>query len=333
MTTNSLSTPSAPSGPSGRTSAPPPSPRAKPHTLRSRLQLALKGEKSLAYLLVIPAFLLVGFFAVYPFVIALWNSFSSVDLFTGQRTFVGLDNFIAVVQDPFVLAATWRSVLWTVSNMVLQVIVGVLVAMLLNVTLRGQRFARTLVLVPYMVPAIVAALIFQYMFNDVTGVVNYLMQSTGLIDDPLGWLSNPDLIMTTVVLVNVWKYSPFFTIIVLARLQSVPKDLYEAVSIDGGSWYHRFTTVTLPSIIPVVLAGSLFRTIWTAYDFDIPYLLTGGGGPSGSAITVPLAIRSLAFEAQEYGQASALAIYASLLLALLAAYYLWQMRKSDRRMG
>ncbi|MGO3211460.1 MAG: carbohydrate ABC transporter permease, partial [Brachybacterium sp.] len=184
MTTNSLSTPSAPSGPSGRTSAPPPSPRAKPHTLRSRLQLALKGEKSLAYLLVIPAFLLVGFFAVYPFVIALWNSFSSVDLFTGQRTFVGLDNFIAVVQDPFVLAATWRSVLWTVSNMVLQVIVGVLVAMLLNVNLRGQRFARTLVLVPYMVPAIVAALIFQYMFNDVTGVVNYLMQSTGLIDDP-----------------------------------------------------------------------------------------------------------------------------------------------------
>lgn len=330
MTTNSL-TP-AQDAP-GSTPAPPSSPRSKPHTVGSRLRAAFKGDKSLAYVLVVPAFLLVGFFAVYPFVIALWNSFSYVDLFTGERTFVGLDNFIAVITDPFVHAATWRSVVWTVSNMVLQVMVGVLVAMLLNLNLRGQRFARTLVLVPYMVPAIVAALIFQYMFNDVTGVVNYMMQTAGLIDQPLGWLSNPNLIMTTIVIVNVWKYSPFFTIIVLARLQSIPHDLYEAVSIDGGSWYHRFTTVTLPSIIPVVLAGSLFRTIWTAYDFDIPFLLSGGGGPSGSAITAPLAIRSLAFEQQQYGQASALAIYASLLLALLAAYYLWQMRKSDKRMG
>jgi ABC-type sugar transport system permease subunit len=319
-------------GPSGGT-APSEAPRSKPHTARSRLRTALSGEKALAHALMIPAFVLVGFFAVYPFVIALWNSFSYVDLYTGARTFVGLENFATVISDPFVLSATWRSVVWTVSNMVLQVIVGVLVAMLLNVNLRGQRVARTLVLVPYMVPAIVAALIFQYMFNDVTGVVNYGLQSIGLIDGPLGWLSDPDLIMITIVLVNVWKYAPFFTIIVLARLQSIPNDLYEAVSIDGGSWYRKFTTVTLPSIIPVVLAGSLFRTIWTAYDFDIPFLLSGGGGPSGSAITVPLAIRSLAVEQQQYGQASALAIYASLLLALLAAYYLWQMRKSHQRMG
>lgn len=305
-------------------------PAPKKHTLASRLRHALSGDRTLAYLLVIPAFVLVAFFAVYPFAIALWNSFSYVDLYTGERTFVGLDNFVAVLTDPFVLAATWRSVVWTVSNMVLQVIVGVVVAMLLNVNLRGQRFARTLVLIPYMVPAIVAALIFQYMFNDVTGVVNWAAQATGLIDRPLGWLSDPDLIMITIVLVNVWKYSPFFTIIVLARLQSIPHDLYEAVSIDGGSWWHRFTTVTLPSIIPVVLAGSLFRTIWTAYDFDIPFLLSGGGGPSGSAITMPLAIRSLAFEQQQYGEASALAICASLLLAVLAAYYLWGMRKSAR---
>lgn len=295
-----------------------------------RLPRWLTSDKSFAYFLTIPAFILVAFFAVYPFVIALWNSISYVDLYTGERTFVGLGNFISILTDPFVHAATWRSVVWTASNMVLQVVVGIVVAMLLNINLRGQRIARALVLIPYMVPAIVAALIFQYMFNDVTGVVNWAIQTIGLIDQPLGWLSDPDLIMITIVLVNVWKYSPFFTIIVLARLQSIPHDLYEAVSIDGGSWWHRFTTVTLPAIIPVVLAGSLFRTIWTAYDFDIPFLLSGGGGPSGSAITAPLAIRSLAFEQREYGEASALAICASLLLAILAAYYLWGMRKSAR---
>lgn len=290
----------------------------------------LLGDRGLAYLLVVPAFVLVTFFAVYPFVIALWNSVSYVDLYTGQRTFIGLENFRAILQDPYVLNATWRSVIWTISNMVLQVAVGVAVAMLLNLNLRGQRVARTLVLIPYMVPAIVAAIIFQFMFNDVTGVVNWALQAIGLLNQPLGWLSNPDLVMVTIVLVNVWKYSPFFTIIVLARLQSIPHDLYEAVSIDGGGWYRRFMTVTVPSIVPVVLAGSLFRTIWTAYDFDIPFLLSGGGGPSGSAITVPLAIRGLAFEQQEYGQASALAICASALLAIIAVYYIRGMRKSAR---
>lgn len=299
----------------------------------SRCLRALRSERVFSYILVVPAFILVGFFAVYPFAIAVWNSISYVDLYTGRRTFVGFSNFTATITDPFVLKATWRSVVWTVSNMILQILIGITVAMFLNLPLRGRRVARTLVLIPYMVPAIVAALIFQYMFNDVTGVVNYLLQVIGLLDQPLGWLSNPDLIMTTIVLVNVWKYSPFFTIIVLARLQSIPQDLYEAVSIDGGNWWHRFTTVTFPSIIPVVLAGSLFRTIWTAYDFDIPFLLSGGGGPSGSAITMPLAIRSLAFEQQQYGQASALAIYASLLLAVIAVYYLWQMRKSHQSMG
>ncbi len=307
----------------------------KPHirrdnSLTGRLKQAFGHDKGLAYVLTLPALILIGFFAVYPFVIALWNSVSYVDLLTGERTFVGLDNFVAVLTDPFVHAATWRSVVWTASNMILQVIVGVVVAMLLNLNLRGQRVARALVLIPYMVPAIVAALIFQYMFNDVTGVVNWIVQSLGLINQPLGWLSDPDLIMITIVLVNVWKYSPFFTIIVLARLQSVPHDLYEAVSIDGGSWWHRFTAVTLPSIVPVVLAGALFRTIWTAYDFDIPFLLSSGGGPSGSAITAPLAIRAIAFDQRQYGEASALAICASLLLAVLAAYYLWGMRKSAK---
>jgi multiple sugar transport system permease protein len=309
-------------------------PNAQPRTARgghpeSRRKRYL-SDRGLAYILVTPALLLILVFAVYPFVIAVINSFNDVDINSGARTPVGLDNYVALFTESSIRDSFARSVSWTVSNMVLQVGLGVAVAMLLNLNLRGQRVARVLVLIPYMVPAIVAALVFRFMFNDVTGVVNYGLQSLGIIDAPLNWLSDPAMMMPTLVLVNVWKYAPFFIIIVLARLQTIPKDLYESVAIDGGGWWHRFTAVTLPSIVPVVLAGMLLRTIWTAYDFDVPFLLSNGGGPSGSAITVPLEIRALAFEQQELGQASALAVCTAILLTGAAYFYLRGYRKSEK---
>ena len=288
------------------------------------------SDKALAYILISPALILILVFAVYPFIIAVINSFNLVDINTGLKTPVGLENYVAIFTDEQTRASLFRSVSWTTSNMILQVVTGVAVALLLNINLKGQRIARVLVLIPYMVPAIVAALVFRFMFNDVTGVVNYVLMKVGFIDQPLNWLSDPAMMMPTLVAVNVWKYAPFFIIIVLARLQSIPKDLFEAVAIDGGGWWHRFTAVTLPSIIPVILAGMLLRTIWTAYDFDVPYLLSNGGGPSGSAVTVPLQIRALAFDQQQLGQASALAVCTAILLTGAAYFYLRGYRKSEK---
>lgn len=302
-------------------------PRNMPKDERPKRYLS---DKALAYLLVSPALILILIFAVYPFLVAVINSFNFVDINTGIKTPVGLENYVAIFTEPHIRDSFTRSISWTTSNMALQVFLGVAIAMLLNLNLRGQRIARVLVLIPYMVPAIVAALVFRFMFNDVTGVVNYVLTKVGLIDQPLNWLSDPGMMMPTLVAVNVWKYTPFFIIIVLARLQSIPKDLFEAVSIDGGGWWHRFTAVTVPSIVPVILAGMLLRTIWTAYDFDVPYLLSNGGGPSGSAITVPLEIRALAFEQQQLGQASALAVCTAILLTGAAYFYLRGYRKSER---
>lgn len=296
--------------------------------LSTRTKVSM-SDRTLAHLLVAPALVLILLFAVYPFGVAVLNSFNYVDINTGALTPVGLDNYVALFTESQIRDAFFRSIYWTVSNMALQVTLGVAIAMLLNLNLIGQRIARVLVLVPYMVPAIVAALVFRFMFNDVTGVVNYGLQSTGLINEPLNWLSDPALMMPTLVLVNVWKYTPFFVIIVLAKLQTVPRDLYEAVAIDGGGSRHRFTAVTLPSIVPVVLAGMMLRTIWTAYDFDVPFLLSNGGGPSGSAVTIPLAIRALAFEQQEVGVASALAVCTAILLTGALYFYLRGYRRSE----
>lgn len=280
------------------------------------------SDRQLALAMAAPAALLLLVFAIYPFLMAFWNSFNDVDINTGAAVFIGLENYKAIFTSPETVASMGRSAVWTVSNMVLQVILGVAVALLLNANLKGQRFTRGLVLFPYMVPAIVVALIFRFMFNDVTGIINYGMQKVGLIDEPISWLSDPRMLMTTIVLVNVWKYTPFFMIIVLARLQTISRELYEAVSVDGGGHRHRFTAVTLPAIVPVVLAGMLLRTIWTAYDFDLPFLLSNGGGPGAAAVTVPLEIRHLAFESQSIGQASALAVCAAILLTGASYFYI-----------
>ncbi|MGO1972688.1 MAG: carbohydrate ABC transporter permease [Propionibacteriaceae bacterium] len=291
------------------------------------------SDRQLALAMAAPAALLLVVFAIYPFLMAFWNSFNEVDINTGATTFNGIDNYKAIFTSPETVASMGRSVVWTVSNMILQVFLGVAVALLLNANLKGQRFTRGLVLFPYMVPAIVVALIFRFMFNDVTGIINYGMLKVGLIDKPISWLSDPRMLMTTIVLVNVWKYTPFFMIIVLARLQTIPRELYEAVSVDGGGHRHRFTAVTLPAIVPVVLAGMLLRTIWTAYDFDLPFLLSNGGGPGGAAVTVPLEIRQLAFDSQSIGEASALAVCAAILLTGASYFYIRGYGRAEKSEG
>ncbi|WP_152364729.1 carbohydrate ABC transporter permease [Microlunatus speluncae] len=290
-------------------------------------------DRQLAAAMAAPAAVLIIVFAFYPFAMAVWNSFNDVDYSTGVATWSGLANYVAIFSQPETLGSIARSAVWTFANLVLQVLLGVGVALLLNAGLRFQSVARGLVLFPYMVPAIVVALIFRFMFNDVTGLINYLLQTIGLIDAPASWLSDPATLLGTIIVVNVWKYTPFFVIIVLARLQTVPKELYEAVSVDGGGARHRFSTVTVPAIVPVLLAGALLRTIWTAYDFDLPFLLSNGGGPDRAAVTVPLEIRSLAFESQSIGQASALAVCTAILLTGAAYFYLRGFRRAERATG
>lgn len=258
--------------------------------------MSRRSGRLLGLALALPAGVLIALFGVYPFLVGVVNGFSEVDFATGALRPAGLENFIAVTTDPEMRAAFGRSVVWTLGNLVLQILLGTAMGMLLNAGLRGQALARALVLVLYVIPAVVVALVFRFMFNDVTGVTNHVLQALGIIEQPLAWLSDPSLMMITLVVVNSWKYAPFFAPIVLAALQAVPRDLYEAVALDGGGARHRFTAVTLPHIVPAVLGGAMLRTVWTAYDFDIPYLLSNGGGPSGSAVTVPLLIRSLAFD-------------------------------------
>lgn len=290
------------------------------------------SDRRLAFILVLPAAILLLAFAVYPFAVAALDSLFKINLLTRDRIFVGVDNYLRVVSTPAIQAAFVRTVIWTVANVTIQVTVGVVIALLLNARLRGQTLIRGLVLFPYMVPAVVVALVFRFLFNDLTGLVNVLLQESGLINRPISFLSSPSTVLWTLIVVNSWKYIPFMVIVVLARLQTVPGELYDAASIDGAGRFSAFRHVTLPWILPVLIVASLLRTIWAAYDFDVPYLLAFGG-PLSASTTLPIQIRTLAFGQQEIGVASALAVCVALILIVAAGIYLRAYRRSEERMG
>ncbi|NTU84663.1 MAG: sugar ABC transporter permease [Chloroflexales bacterium] len=289
------------------------------------------SDRSLALLLVLPAALLLGVFSIYPFLQAAFDSLFHLPLATRQGSFVGLANYLQVFQDARISRAFGRTLLWTASNIVVQTGLGLLIALLLNARLYGRTLARGLVLFPYMVPAIVVATVFRFTFNDITGIASYLWLKLPGVHEPIYFLSQPGSALLTVTIVNCWKYTPFIVIVLLARLQTVPRDLYEAAQIDGAGRLSLLRHVTLPWLLPVLLVALLLRTIWTVNDFDVIYLLAFGG-PLDATTTLPLEIRRLAFGQQDLGLASALAVVVALGISVIALAYLWLYRRAEARL-
>jgi ABC-type sugar transport system permease subunit len=170
-----------------------------------------------------------------------------------------------------------QAVVWTLLSTLFQTILGVGIALLLHQTIFGIAFFRGLLLFPYIVPTVVIALIWRWIFNPEIGVVNYGLQAAGIIDAPIYWLSTPTMAMASTIMLNVWKYTPFVVICVLARLQTVPLELYDAAKVDGARAIRRFFDVTLPQLREVLIVVVVFRTIWTFNKFEEIYLLTKGG--------------------------------------------------------
>jgi len=286
------------------------------------------SDRTLALLLVLPTAVLLLAFSVYPFLQAARDSLYTIPVATREATWTGLDNYRELFRQESIRAAFGRTLIWTVSNVVVQTALGLAIALLLNARLRGQSIARGLVIFPYMVPAVVVAAVFRFTMNDITGIANYLWMKLPWVDEPIYFLSDPDIVLLVVTLVNCWKYTPFMVIVLLARLQTVPTELYEAARIDGAGARHLFWYVTLPWIMPVLLVALLLRTIWTANDFDVIYLLAFGG-PLGATTTVPIEIRRLAFSQEDLGLASALAVVMALFVALASFVYLRLYHRSE----
>ncbi|MEW5815058.1 MAG: sugar ABC transporter permease, partial [Spirochaetota bacterium] len=270
-------------------------------------------DRELAKVFLIPSILILLLLDFYPILSVISVSLQNKGLFDQVSTFAAFKNYISISNDKYFLISLKNSLIWTISTTFFEVLFGTSIALLLNRDFKFRNLARSLLLVPYVIPAVVSTLIWKYMFNDLVGLMNYILKVLHISANPITFLSSPILAMIVVISVNVWTYTPFVIISVLAALQGINPDLYSAADVDGANKLQKFTNVIVPSIAPVLVIVTLLRTVWNFQKFDIIYLMTKGG-PLMSTTTIPIMIYNEAFGSFNIGRASSMAIVVFIIL-------------------
>jgi multiple sugar transport system permease protein len=284
--------------------------------------LLQKQRARFGYFLVLPALLLVVLLNVAPLIQGLILSVQSQNLIRpNPSSFVGARHYIkALTDDSEFWRSTFNTFYWTIGSVVVAYFISLALALLLNLEIKGRAFLRALFLIPWVVPNVVTALIWKWFYNDQFGIANFALTQLGFISSPIQWLSTPAFAMPSVIAVQVWKLYPIITVVLLAALQNVPKEVIEAAKVDGANPLQRFWFVTVNFIRPSSMIIVLLAAIWTFQSFDIVYLLTGGG-PAGATQNLAVMVYTKAFWASQLGYASAIGV---LMMAILVALGLAQ---------
>jgi trehalose/maltose transport system permease protein len=268
-----------------------------------------------AWLFLAPTLVAMVVVAGWPLGRTFWFSFTDANLTDlAASQFVGLESLRTVVEDPDWWTTVWTTFRFAGVSVVLETVLGMIIALALNAKFRGRSLLRAAVLVPWAIPTVVSARMWGWMFNDSYGVINAILMYLGIISEPLAWTAESHLSFVAVVAVDVWKTTPFMALLILAALQMLPDEMYEAARIDGAGPIRVFFQVTLPMVKGPLLVAIIFRILDALRVFDVFYVLTGGGTD-----TMPMAgyARQRMFEYQEIGVGSA---SASLLFALIAMF-------------
>ena len=274
-----------------------------------------------------PALILIALVMFVPLIVGLSYAFQNIAILNPFKSgFVGLANFETLL---FRDKVFWRSLLntvwWTGGSLAFQFFLGLGLALLLNRPFAGRRVVQAIVFLPWAVPTFLSGLTFAWLFNPVIGPLPHWMAALGMLSEPYNILGDPDLAMWGPIIANVWFGIPFFAITLLAALQAIPNELYEAAAIDGATAWQGFIKVTLPFLAPMIAITVLLRTIWISNFADLVVVMTGGG-PANSTQILPSYIFTTAYKKLDFGYASAIAT-ALLLLLFLYAAILIQMRK------
>jgi multiple sugar transport system permease protein len=269
------------------------------------------------YLYLSPALILLALVMFVPLVIGISYAFRSIQLFDPFNTgWVGTAHFEALIYDPNFWQALRNTLWWTGGSLLFQFLLGLGLALALNRPFAGRRIVQALVFVPWAVPTFLSGLAWAWLFNPVIGPVPHWLFGLGLLPEPYNILSDPDIAMWGPIIANVWFGVPFFAITLLAAMQAIPNEYYEAAAIDGANAWQRFTRITLPFLAPAIAITVLLRTIWIATFADLIWVMTNGG-PANATMTLPTYIFSTAYSKLDFGYASAVA---AVLLLLLLAY-------------
>ncbi len=279
------------------------------------------SEAILGILFVAPMVLWLAGTILYPLFSAIQTSFLNIAMIGTGGKFVGLDNYAFVLSAPEFWSALGRSLLWVISNAIVQTATAFCTALILKQRFRGVRFVRIWIILSWIVPTVVVVIIFRWILGTAGGIVNYLLVSLGIISAPYGFFASGGSAFFYLTLINSWRWFPLMTVILLAGMQSIPEDLYEAAKVDGASAIQRFSNITLPGLQSVLFALGLVGTLWSINVFDIIWLMTGGG-PGTTTQTLPVLVYFTAFKAYRLSRASAESVIFGILLLIIVLLYI-----------
>lgn len=283
----------------------------------------LRAEARLAWLLVSPALFVIALIAFYPVFRAFLISLQRVQLqfIKFGQPFVGLGNYAQVLTDDRFWNALGNTGLFTFVTVLFEFLLGLLLAVLMNIPLKGRGVLRASVLIPWALTTVVSAIMWQFMYNDQYGILNALLLRLHLIAEPVIWLGKPSLALISAMIADIWKTTPFMALLLLAGLQVIPADIYEAARIDGTTPLQAFLRITLPLLKPAILVALLFRALDAFRVFDLIFVLTGGG-PGNSTETLSLLTYIKLFREFDFGVGSALAVITFICVVIISYVFI-----------
>jgi multiple sugar transport system permease protein len=288
------------------------------------------ARQVLPYAMLSPAVLVTLTIVFFPMIQTAWMSLHEYVLFRpNDFTFIGLDNFRAAFEDEVFWISLRHTVIWIGVTIPAQLLLGLVTALLLNQSFPWRPVARALIIIPWALPSVVIALMWAWIYDSNYGVANDFLLRLGLIRQAVPWLADPDTALASIILTLTWQGFPFFAVMILAGLQSIPRSYYEAASIDGASVWRQFWHITLPGISGVMVTAVLLRMIWVANSFDVIFVMTGGG-PGYATYTLPLYAFLKARTNLDFGYGSAIAVLFTALLMILVLVYLRRTGKAVR---
>jgi len=270
------------------------------------------------YLYILPILVLIGIIFIYPLSQVLISSFYNIRLGAQEGIFVGLDNYRLIFSEPVFWKSVRSTLIWTFGNLILQLIIPLGVAILLNQKLKGMHFMRTLILLPWIIPMVALAVSMRWMLLPEIGIFNEILKNT--IGTQISFLSSKSTAMLTLIILNTWKWLPFGTLLILAALQTIPREVYEAARVDGANFLKQFIYITFPLLGKVIWFMGYLILVWNFNTFDTIWLTTEGG-PGHAMQTLPILVYRRAFKVFRLGEGAAIATMGAVFLMVMGILY------------
>jgi multiple sugar transport system permease protein len=282
-------------------------------------------KRSVPYVLILPTVVALILLSLYPFISGIWYAFTDIEIVGGSAAFVGLKNFERILKGAagsakFFKQAFSQGIVWTIGVVGGQLILGYITALLLNEKVPGRGIFRTLIMLPWVIPSVVMALTWQWMYDPFFGPINFYLKALGFIDKPKAWVGQPQSSIGPVMVVGIWRGLPFMALMLLSGLQSIPEELYDAAKVDGANVWQRFRYVTLPGMRTVTAVVVMLTTMWWWNSFDLQKIMSPIGSLGYNMMTVPVLAWYESFRWHHLGRGAAMSVVSLVFMFVLMVF-------------